>query len=45
MSKQGEEVDKEEKKKKKEITPFVTTEMDFEGITLSEISQRQTNTV
>ena len=31
--------------KKKEILPFVTTWMDLEGIMLSEISQRKTNTV
>ena len=31
--------------KKKEIVLSVTTWMEFEGITLSEISQRKTNTV
>ena len=31
--------------KRKEILPFVTTQMDLEGIMLSEISQRKTNTV
>ena len=31
--------------KKNEILPFVATWMDLEGITLSEISQRKTNTV
>ena len=31
--------------KEKEILPFVTTLMDLEGIMLSEISQRKTNTV
>ena len=31
--------------KKKEIVLSVTTGMEFEGITLSEISQRKTNTV
>ena len=29
--------------KKNEILPFVTTQMDLEGIKLSEISQTQTN--
>ena len=31
--------------KKNEILPFATTWMDLEGITLSEISQRKTNTI
>ena len=31
--------------KKNEILPFLTTWMDLEGIMLSEISQRNTNTV
>ena len=31
--------------KKNEILPFVATWMDLEGIMLSEISQRKTNTV
>ncbi|MBB1208523.1 DUF1725 domain-containing protein [Klebsiella pneumoniae] len=31
--------------KKKEILPFEATWMDLEGIILSEISQRKTNTV
>ena len=31
--------------KKNEILPFATTWMDLEGIMLSEISQRKTNTV
>ena len=31
--------------KKNGILPFVTIWMDLEGITLSEISQRKTNTV
>ena len=31
--------------KKKEILPFVTRWMAFEGIKLSEISQRKTNTI
>ena len=31
--------------KKNEILPFVTTWMDLEGIVLSEINQRKTNTV
>ena len=31
--------------KKNEILPFVTTWMDLEGITLSEINQRKTNTI
>ena len=31
--------------RKKEILPFVTTRMDLEGIMLSEISQRKTNTI
>ena len=31
--------------KKNEIMPFVATWMDFQGIMLSEISQRKTNTV
>ena len=31
--------------KKNKILPFATTWMDLEGITLSEISQRMTNTV
>ena len=30
---------------KKEILPFVTTRMKLKGVTLSEISQRKTNTV
>ena len=30
---------------KNEILPFAVTEMDLEGIWLSEISQRKTNTV
>ena len=29
--------------KKNEILPFVTTQMELEGIMLSEISQRKTN--
>ena len=29
--------------RRNEILPFVTTRMDFEGIMLSEISQRKTN--
>ena len=33
------------KKKKNEILPFEATWMDLEGITLSEISQRRTNTM
>ena len=32
-------------KKEKEILPFATTWMDLQGIMLSEISQRKTNTV
>ena len=28
-----------------EILPFLTTQMDLEGIKLSEISQRKTNTI
>ena len=32
-------------KKNKEILPFVTTWMELEGIMISEISQRKTNTV
>ena len=31
--------------KKDKIMPFVTMQMDFEGIVLSKISQRKTNTV
>ena len=31
--------------RKKEILPFVTIQMDLEGIMLSEISQTKTNTV
>ena len=31
--------------KKEEILPFVTTWLDLEGIMLSEINQRKTNTV
>ena len=31
--------------KKNEILPFAKTWMDFEGVMLSEISQRKTNTV
>ena len=31
--------------KKNEILPFVTTWMDLEGIVLSEINQRKTNTI
>ena len=31
--------------KRKEILPFATTDMEFEGIMLDEISQRKTNTV
>ena len=33
------------KKKKNEILRFATTWMDIEGIMLSEISQRKTNTI
>ena len=32
-------------KKKNEVIPFVTTQMDVEGIMLSEISQRKTNAI
>ena len=35
----------ETRTKKNKILPFATTWMDFEGITLSEVSQRKTNTV
>ena len=31
--------------KKNETLPFVTTQMDLEGITLSEISQRNTDAI
>ena len=31
--------------RKKEILPFATTWMDLEGVMLTEISQRKTNTV
>ena len=31
--------------KKKEILPFATTWMELEGIMISEISQRKTNTI
>ena len=33
------------KKKKKEMLPFATIWLDLEGIMLSEISQRKTNTI
>ena len=38
-------MDKEDEPiKKNELLPFVTTWMDLEGVMLSEISQRKTNT-
>ena len=33
------------RQKRNEVLPFVTTWMEIEGIMLSEISQRKTNTV